>query len=233
MKKLIGELNDHLAHNKDFEALETAGAKIEYVKGHLSGEARDAFQALPPSIQAQLLADRDPHGNVQVSKIDTEKLLIEAVEILLKKWKKEDKYSGKFSSQGHFFGYEGRCAAPSNFDADYCYALGFTASHLAAAGLTGYLSSVRDLLKPAAQWRAGGVPLTMMMNLERRHGKDKPVIQKAMVELNGKPYKTFLASRDKWALEDEYQSPGPIQYWGPSAVADLVPETLKLEKGKK
>ncbi len=233
MKKLIGELNDHLAHNKDFEALESAGAKIEFVKGHLTGEARDAFQALPPSIQAQLLADRDPHGNVQVSKIDTEKLLIEAVDILLKKWKKEDKYSGKFSSQGHFFGYEGRCAAPSNFDADYCYALGFTASHLAAAGLTGYLSSVRDLLKPAAQWRAGGVPLTMMMNLERRHGKDKPVIQKAMVELNGKPYKTFLASRDKWALEDEYQSPGPIQYWGPSSVADLVPETLKLEKGKK
>jgi pyrophosphate--fructose-6-phosphate 1-phosphotransferase len=232
MKKLIGTLNDTLAHNAEFEALEYAGAKIEYVKEHLNGENLTAFQSLPPSIQAQLLADRDPHGNVQVSKIDTEKLLIEAIELKLKALKKDGKYSGKFSAQGHFFGYEGRCAAPSNLDADYCYALGFTASYLAAAGLTGYLSSVRDLLKPAAQWRAGGIPLTMMMNLERRHGKDKPVIQKAMVDLGGKPFQTLVKNRARWAARDEYLSPGPIQYWGPTKVADQVPVTLQLERGK-
>jgi pyrophosphate--fructose-6-phosphate 1-phosphotransferase len=185
---------------------------------------------LPPSIQAQLLADRDPHGNVQVSKIETEKLLIEAVELKLRAWKKEDRFQGKFSGLAHFFGYEGRCADPSNFDADYCYSLGFNAAYLVASGLTGYLSSVRGLLKPAAQWKAGGVPLTMMMNLERRHGKEKPVIQKALVDLKGKPFKTFEGSRKKWAVEDDYTSPGPIQFWGPSAVADAVPETLRLER---
>jgi pyrophosphate--fructose-6-phosphate 1-phosphotransferase len=142
-------------------------------------------------------------------------------------------YHGKFSGQGHYFGYEGRCAAPSNFDSDYCYSLGFNAAYLVAAGLTGYLSSVRDLLKPADQWKAGGVPLTMMMNLERRHGKDKPVILKALVELKGKPFKTFAAQREKWAIGDEYQSPGPIQFWGPAEVANTAPETLKLERGKK
>jgi pyrophosphate--fructose-6-phosphate 1-phosphotransferase len=232
MKKLIGELNDRLAENTDFERLETAGAKIEFVRSLLSGDVLQAFQSLPPSIQAQLLADRDPHGNVQVSKIETEKLLMEAVEIKLKQWKKEGKYNGKFSTQGHFFGYEGRCAAPSNFDADYCYSLGFNAAHLLAAGSTGYLSSVRDLLKPAASWRAGGVPLTSMMNMERRHGKEKPVILKALVELNGKPFKTFSSQRAAWAKDDAYTSPGPIQYWGPSAVADIVPETLRLEHKK-
>jgi len=232
MKKLIAELNDLLANNKEFEKLETAPEKIAFVRDLLSYESKGAFHALPHSIQAQLLADRDPHGNVQVSKIETEKLLIEAVDLKLKHWKREGKYDGKFSGQGHFFGYEGRCADPSNFDADYCYSLGFTAAYLVAAGLTGYLSSVRDLLRPASHWKAGGVPLTMMMNLERRHGMEKAVIQKALVDLKGKPFKAFAAARKKWALEDDFASPGPIQFWGPTEVADLVPETLRLERGK-
>ncbi len=233
MKKLIAELNDSLAHNEAFEKLESAGEKISFVQQSLSEDSKKAFLSLPPSIQGQLLADRDPHGNVQVSKIETEKLMIEAVELKLKQWKQESKYQGKFSGQGHFFGYEGRCAAPSNFDADYCYSLGFNAAYLVAAGLTGYLSSVRDLLKPSDEWKAGGVPLTMMMNLERRHGKEKPVILKALVELKGKPFKAFAAQRQKWASEDDYQSPGPIQFWGPEEVANAAPETLKLERGKK
>ncbi|HUO58291.1 MAG TPA: diphosphate--fructose-6-phosphate 1-phosphotransferase [bacterium] len=232
MKGLISELNEMLAHNAEFEKLESANEKVEFVKQRLADGSKRAFHSLPHSIQVQLLADRDPHGNVQVSKIETEKLLIEAVDIKLKHWKKEGRFQGKFSGQGHFFGYEGRCADPSNFDADYCYALGYTAAYLAAAGLTGYLSSARDLLKPAAQWKAGGVPLTMMMNVERRHGKDKPVIQKALVDLDGKPFRTFEARRAQWAMEDDYASPGPIQFWGPSEVADAVPETLRLERGK-
>jgi diphosphate-dependent phosphofructokinase len=233
MKNLITELNELLAHNEAFEKLENADEKIAFVRHHLNEDSKKAFRSLPPSIQIQLLADRDPHGNVQVAKIETEKLLIEAVELKLKHWKKESMYHGKFSGQGHYFGYEGRCAAPSNFDSDYCYSLGFNAAYLVAAGLTGYLSSVRDLLKPADHWKAGGVPLTMMMNLERRHGKDKPVILKALVELKGKPFKTFAAQREKWAIEDDYQSPGPIQFWGPAEVANAAPETLKLERGKK
>jgi pyrophosphate--fructose-6-phosphate 1-phosphotransferase len=232
MKKLISELNDTLAHSPEFEKLEAPEEKVAFAKHHLSEESKNAFHSLPHSIQVQLLADRDPHGNVQVSKIETEKLLIEAVDHKLKHWKKEGKFLGKFSGQGHFFGYEGRCADPSNFDADYCYSLGYTASYLVAAGLTGYLSSVRDLLKPASQWKAGGVPLTMMMNLERRHGKDKPVIQKALVDLKGKPFKAFAKLRKSWAVEDDFTSPGPIQFWGPSNVADSVPETLRLERGR-
>lgn len=232
IKKLISELNDLLAHHPEFEHMESADHKIAFVKNNLDEESKTAFKSLPHSIQAQLLADRDPHGNVQVAKIETEKLLIETVEHQLKHWKREGKYHGKFSGQAHYFGYEGRCADPSNFDADYCYSLGATAAYLLASGLTGYLSSVRNLLKPAAQWKAGGVPLTMMMNLERRHGKNKPVIQKALVELNGKPFKAFAAKRNQWAMEDDYASPGPIQFWGPASVADAVPETLRLERGK-
>ena len=231
MKKLIGELNDLLAHSAEFEKLETAEEKIAFVRHRLGEESRKAFHSLPHSIQVQLLADRDPHGNVQVSKIETEKLLIEAVDLKLKHWKREKKFHGKFSGQGHFFGYEGRCAAPSNFDADYCYSLGQTASFLVATGLTGYLACVRNLLKPAGQWKAGGVPLTLMMNLERRQGKDKPVIRKALVDLKGKPFKAFDSLRKKWAVEDDFASPGPIQFWGPSEVADSVPETLRLERG--
>ncbi len=233
MKKLIAELNDHLAHNPEFEKIDNANEKVAFVLKHLKEDSQRAFNSLPHSIQVQLLADRDPHGNVQVAKIDTEKLLIEAVELKLRHWKKESLYHGKFSAQGHYFGYEGRCADPSNFDADYCYALGFNAAYLLAAGLTGYLSSIRNLLKPATQWKAGGVPLTMMMNLERRHGKDKPVILKALVDLKGKPFKLFATNRKKWAIEDNYQSPGPIQFWGPAEVANVPPETLKLERGTK
>jgi pyrophosphate--fructose-6-phosphate 1-phosphotransferase len=167
---------------------------------------------------------------VQVSRIETEKLLIETVTARLAQLKKEGLSKAKFSALNHFFGYEGRCAAPSNFDADYCYGLGFTAALLVASGLTGYLSSIRHLTKPAAAWLAGGVPLTMMMNMERRHGQDKPVIRKALVELEGKPFKAFASQRAAWAVQDDFQYPGPIQYWGPAEVADLASETLKLER---
>ena len=174
--------------------------------------------------------DRDPHGNVQVSKIETEKLLISMVEEKLATLKKEGKFSGKFSTQSHFFGYEGRCAFPSNFDADYCYSLGFNAFALINFGLTGYLSSVRNLTAPASQWIAGGVPLTMMMNMERRHGEMKPVIQKALVKLDGAPFKAFAAKRDEWALNTCYVYPGPIQYFGPTEVCDQPTKTLQLEQ---
>ena len=230
MKALISELNDLLAANAaEFDALGN-DAKQKFVTEKLSAATSQAFTSLPMSIRQQLLADRDPHGNVQVSRIETEKLLMEMVEEVLKDWKAKGEYKGKYSPVNHFFGYEGRCAAPSNFDADYCYSLGYTASSLIGAGLTGYLSSVRNLAKPADQWIAGGIPLTMMMNLERRHGKDKPVIKKAMIELDGKPFAELAKYRDAWALEDDYQYPGPIQYFGPSEVCDLTTVTMQIEK---
>jgi pyrophosphate--fructose-6-phosphate 1-phosphotransferase len=173
--------------------------------------------------------DRDPHGNVQVSRIETERLLIDMVGDLLREWKAKGEYKGSYSYQNHFLGYEGRCAAPSNFDADYCYSLGYAASALLGNGKTGYLSSVRYLTKSADHWVAGGIPLTMMMNLERRHGKDKPVIRKALVELDKKPFKTFAANRAAWVTEEAFQYPGPIQYFGPSEVCDLPTVTLQLE----
>jgi len=176
-----------------------------------------------------LTLDRDPHGNVQVSLIETEKLLAEMVAGRLAALKKEGKYKGKFAPQTHFFGYEGRCAAPSNYDADYCYSLGYTASCLINAGKTGYMSSVRNTTAPADQWIAGGIPITMMMNLEKRHGAMKPVIQKALVKLDGKPFKTFAASRDAWATQTHYIYPGPIQYFGPTEVCDEPTKTLQLE----
>ena len=177
--------------------------------------------------------DRDPHGNVQVSKIETEKLLISMVEEKLAALKKEGKFSGKFSTQSHFFGYEGRCAFPSNFDADYCYSLGFNAFALINFGLTGYLSSVRNLTAPASQWIAGGVPLTMMMNMERRHGEMKPVIKKALVELDGPVFKKLEANREDWAMNDRYLFPGAVQYFGPSSVCDITTVTLTLESEAK
>ena len=181
----------------------------------------------------QLTLDRDPHGNVQVSLIETEKLLAEMVKNRLDQWTKEDKYKGKFASITHFFGYEGRCAAPSNYDADYCYSLGYTASMLIAGGKTGYMSSVRNTTAPAAAWIAGGVPITMMMNMERRHGEMKPVIQKALVELEGAPFRYFESQREKWAVDTDYVYPGPIQYFGPTEVCDQPSKTLQLEqKGK-
>jgi len=231
MKKLISELNDLLAHNDDFNALETDDEKRQYVKGMLSHESSQVYRDLPKGIAKQLTLDRDPHGNVQVSLIETEKLLIEMVAKRLAQLKAEGKYKGKFSALNHFFGYEGRCAIPSNFDADYTYSLGYTASVLISAGKTGYMSSVRNLTAPAAEWIAGGVPITMMMNMEKRHGKMKPVIQKALVRLDGAPFKYFAAHREDWADEKQsYVYPGPIQYYGPTEVCDQPTKTLQLEK---
>lgn len=179
----------------------------------------------------QLLDDRDPHGNVQVSRIETEKLLIEVVGEKLSKMKLKGEYDGNFSALAHFFGYEGRCAFPTNFDSDYCYGLGFSAFLLLSAGLTGYIANLANLQKTADQWVPGGVPLTMMMNMEQRHGERKPVIRKALVELDGAPFKAFASQREKWAVETDYVFPGAIQYYGPAEVCDQPTETLKLEKG--
>ena len=227
IKKLIAELNDALATD---EAKAVAREdQIEYVKAHLSASNLATFNSLPAGVARQLALDRDPHGNVQVSLIETEKLLSEMVGKKLAEMKKEGKYVGKFSAQHHFFGYEGRCAAPSNFDADYCYSLGYNASRLIACGKTGYMSVIKNTIAPAAEWIAGGVPITMMMNLEKRNGKMKPVIRKALVELDGAPFKYFAANREDWALNTRYVYPGSIQYWGPTEVCDQPTMTLKLE----
>ncbi len=232
MKRLIAELNDFLAHNgEEFAAVEKAEQR-QYIIDHLTAENAAIYASLPEGVARQLSLDRDPHGNVQVSLIETEKLLSEMVGNKLAAWKKEGKYVGKFAPQHHFFGYEGRCAAPSNFDADYCYSLGYTASMLIANGKTGYMSSVRNTTAPAAEWIAGGVPITMMMNMERRHGEMKPVIQKALVRLDGAPFKKFAACREEWAKETAYVYPGPIQYFGPTEVCDEPTKTLQLEQAK-
>lgn len=231
MKILISELNDLLAENETyFNSLTTDDDKFQFVNGKLSDHSSKVFSSLPFNIQQQLLADRDPHGNVQVSKIETEKLLVDMVSDLLRERKANGKFSGKFSAQTHFFGYEGRCAAPSNFDADYCYSLGYTASGLIANEKTGYMASVRNLTAPANEWIAGGVPVTMMMNMEKRHGKMKPVIQKALVLLDGAPFKQFAAKRNAWALNTQFVYPGPIQYFGPTEVCDQPTKTIVLEK---
>lgn len=231
MKVLIAELNDKMSLKADeFNALTDFAAKKAWLQANLSSSAFDTFASLPEAIAVQFLADRDPHGNVQVSRIDTEKLLALAVEDRLAELKKAGKYKGKFSSYCHFFGYEGRCAFPSNFDSDYCYSLGFNAFLLIASGVTGYLSSVRNLTAPADQWIAGGIPLTMMMNMEQRNGEMKPVIRKALVELDGKPFKAYAKNRDKWAVETAYTFPGAIQYYGPAEVCDQPTKTLKLER---
>ncbi len=231
LKVLIAEINDLLAKTEaQFNALETSADKISFVEQRLSTSSKSVFDSLPVEIKAQLLADRDPHGNVQVSKIETEKLLIQTVGARLAQMKKEGKYNGKFNSQNHFFGYEGRCAFPSNFDSDYCYSLGYNAFFLVNANLTGYLSSVTNLEKPADQWQAGGIPITMMMNMEQRHGEKKPVIKKALVELDGKPFKYFESNREQWAFETCFTFPGAIQYFGPSEVCDQTTMTLALEK---
>ncbi len=235
MKTMIANLNDLLAVlEKDSNFANAANVdKYQIITQKLDKDNAKVFASLPDIIKAQLLMDRDPHGNVQVSKIETEKLLIEMVKVKLAQLKSEGKYDGKFSDQAHFFGYEGRCAMPSNFDADYCYSLGYNAFALISAGLTGYLSCVKNLTKPAAEWLAGGVPLTMMMNMEKRHGKMKPVIQKALVELDGPVFKEFEKNREKWAKTDCYVFPGAIQYFGPSAVCDITTMTLQLEAEKK
>ena len=231
MKNLIEELNNLLAHNeKYFNSLHNDDEKFQYVNSKISDKSSHVFNTLPENIQMQLLADRDPHGNVQVSKIETEQLLVNLVSEKLREMEANGDYSGSFSTQTHFLGYEGRCAAPSNFDADYCYSLGITASVLISEGKTGYMASVRNLTAPSEQWIAGGVPITMMMNMEKRHGHMKPVIQKALVELDGAPYNYFKSKRKEWAYDTNYIFPGPIQYFGPTEVCDATTEMLKLEK---
>ena len=232
IKKLIAELNDVLAL-PEAQTINSANEQIEFVKQHISRENLAVFQSLPTDVAAQLALDRDPHGNVQVSLIETEKLLSRMVAAKLAIWKHQGKYVGKFGTQHHFFGYEGRCAAPSNYDADYCYSLGYNASRLIANGKTGYMSIIKNTTAPAAEWVAGGVPITMMMNLEKRNGKMKPVIRKALVELDGAPFKYFAAHREEWAKETAYVYPGPIQYWGPTEVCDQPTITLQLEKKAK
>ncbi len=235
LKTMIANLNDVMPTLEKDSAYSngTDAEKIAIIENTLSSENASVFKSLPVLIKSQLLMDRDPHGNVQVSKIETEKLLISMVEEKLASLKKEGKFNGKFSTQSHFFGYEGRCAFPSNFDADYCYSLGFNAFALINFGLTGYLSSVRNLTAPASQWIAGGVPLTMMMNMERRHGEMKPVIKKALVELDGPVFKKLEANREDWAMNDKYLFPGAIQYFGPSSVCDITTVTLALESAAK
>ena len=235
LKSMIANLNDIMPSlEKDSKYSNGSDTeKIAIIENSLSSENASVFKSLPSLIKSQLLMDRDPHGNVQVSKIETEKLLISMIEEKLAELKKAGKYTGKFSTQSHFFGYEGRCAFPSNFDADYCYSLGFNAFALINFGLTGYLSSVRNLTEPANDWIAGGVPLTMMMNMERRHGEMKPVIKKALVELDGPVFKKLESNREDWALNDRYLFPGAIQYFGPSSVCDITTVTLQLESQAK
>ena len=229
IKKLIAELNDVLAANQaEFDMIQ-ADKKIQYIVSKLSKENAAIFQSLPESVSRQLALERDPHGNVQVSLIETEQLLADMVGVKLAEWKKDGKYLGKYSTQHHFCGYEGRCAAPSNFDADYCYSLGYNASMLIAAGKTGYMSSIKNTVAPADQWIAGGIPITMMMNMEKRNGEMKPVIRKALVELDGAPFKEFVKHRAEWARETCFVYPGPIQYFGPPEVCDQPTKTLQLE----
>ncbi|MDD6229344.1 MAG: diphosphate--fructose-6-phosphate 1-phosphotransferase [Lactimicrobium massiliense] len=231
---LISEINELLAGEKtaEFNALPTWEDKKAYIKKGLTEASWNVFDILPENIQQQLFLERDPHGNVQVSLIESEKLFSQMVAKKLEERRAKGEYNGKFSAQHHFFGYEGRCAFPSNFDADYCYSLGYNACMLIQYGYTGYLSKISNLSKPADQWVAGGMPITKMMNMERRNGEDKPVIRKALVDLDGKPFQYFTAHRAKWAVETDYLYPGAIQYYGPSDVCDLTTRTLALEKGE-
>lgn len=230
-KKLISEINELLAGDKAkaFNKLATWDEKYEFIKNGLTKESFAVFEILPLNIEQQLFLERDPHGNVQVSLIESEKLFSALVKNNLEERRKRGEYNGKFSALHHFFGYEGRCAFPSNFDADYCYSLGYNAFMLIQYGYNGYLSKVSNLSKPAEEWIAGGMPITKMMNIERRHGEDKPVIKKALVELDGKPFKYFASHRDEWAVETCFLYPGAIQYYGPKEVCDLTTRTLALE----
>ena len=235
MKSMISNLNDIMAaleNDSEFVNATTIRDKFDIVENRLEADNAKVYASLPVLIKGQLLADRDPHGNVQVSKIETEKLLIEMISTRLDELKSQGEFIGKFNAQSHFFGYEGRCAFPSNFDADYCYSLGFNAFALINFGLTGYVSSVRNLTAPASEWVAGGIPLTMMMNMEKRHGEMKPVIQKALVKLDGPVFKQLEENREDWALNDRYLFPGAIQYFGPSCVCDVTTCTLQLERAK-
>ena len=232
--KLIAEINELLAGSKadEFNALPTWKDKYAFIENGLTKESMDVFAILPEGIQQQLFLERDPHGNVQVSLIESEKLFSALVADKLAQRKEAGTYTGKFNALHHFFGYEGRCAFPSNFDADYCYSLGYNAFMLIQYGYTGYLSKISNLSKPANEWVAGGMPITKMMNIERRHGEDKPVIKKALVELEGKPFKYFEAHREEWAENTCYVYPGAIQYYGPADVCDITTKTLALEQGE-
>ena len=233
VKTLIGEINDLLAAwEVEYSSLTTFDQQYSFIMERLTSNSGSVFSALPVDIQKQLLMDRDPHGNVQVSRIETEKLLIMMVSKVLAERKAKGEYNGKFSALSHFFGYEGRCAFPSNFDADYCYSLGYNAFLLIANGLTGYMSVVTGLSKGPAAWQAGGIPITKMMNMERRHGEDKPVIRKALVELDGKPFRYFESQRATWEVETCFTFPGAIQYYGPEEVCDITTRTLALEQDK-
>jgi pyrophosphate--fructose-6-phosphate 1-phosphotransferase len=227
IKSLIAELNDVLS-SKEYTDAQPAD-RIDWLLNKLTKANAATLGSLPRAFAEQLTGERDPHGNVQVSLIETEKLLSEMVAQKLAAMKAEGKYVGKFAALHHFFGYEGRCAAPSNFDADYCYSLGVSASQLIANGKTGYMAIVKNTTAPAEQWVAGGVPITMMLNMEKRNGEMKPVIKKALVDLNGKPFKTFAAHRDEWKKNTCFVYPGPIQYFGPTEVCDRTTVTLQLE----
>ncbi len=231
---LISEINELLAGAKAdaFNALPTWEEKYAFIKAGLTEASMNVFAILPQTIQQQLFLERDPHGNVQVSLIESEKLFSEMVKNNLAARKAAGTYKGKFAPLHHFLGYEGRCAFPSNFDADYCYSLGYNAFMLIQYGYTGYLSKVSNLSAPAEEWVAGGMPITKMMNIERRHGADKPVIRKALVELDGKPFTYFASVREMWANDTCYVYPGAIQYWGPSQVCDTTTVTLALEQSK-
>ena len=233
--KLIAEINELIAGEEKtaaFNALPGWDAKYEFIKKGLTAESFSVFDILPQFVQQQLFLERDPHGNVQVSLIESEKLFSEMVKTELAKRKKAGTYKGKFGAQHHFFGYEGRCAFPSNFDADYCYSLGYNAFMLIQYGYTGYLSKVSNISRPAEEWVAGGMPITKMMNMERRNGEDKPVIRKALVELDGAPFQYFAEHREEWAVKTSFTYPGAIQYFGPAEVCDLTTRTLALEKGQ-
>ena len=227
--RLISELNDLLAeHGDEYKHLDKAEQR-RYILEHLSKDNANTFETLPYDVARQLSLERDPHGNVQVSSIETDKLLSRMVAAKLRLWKEEGKFKGHFHTQHHFFGYEGRCAIPSNFDADYCYALGTSAAQLIANGKTGYMAVVKNTTAPTDEWRAGGVPITSMLNLERRNGQLKPVIKKALVDLNGRPFQEYKRHRDEWAAMTCFVYPGPIQYFGPAEVCDTTTITLQLE----
>ena len=230
--RLIDELNDLLAFHGDDYRFMSHGEQREYILNHLSEANKRTFETLPSEVARQLSLDRDPHGNVQVSLIETEKLISKMCAAKLKKWKESGKFKGKFASQHHFFGYEGRCAAPSNYDTNYCYALGASAAHLIANGKTGYMATVRNTTAPKDEWKAGGIPITSLLNMERRNGEMKPVICKALVDLKGRPFKELVMHRDEWSKETAFVYPGPVQYWGPSEVCDRTTMTLALERQK-
>lgn len=231
MKTLIAQINDLLSHESErFKTLADTLSQREFIIASLPADSSALFASLPADIQEQLCLDRDPHGNVQVSRIETEKLLIAMVRVRLDALRVEGRYKGSFEWQSHFMGYEGRCAFPTNFDANYCYSLGFTAYLLALNGFTGYIASIRNLASPATEWIPGGIPLVSMMNIERRHGSDKPVIKKALVELKGKPFTVFASQRERWANSSDYRLPGAIQYFGPPAITDMPSIMLQIER---